>query len=78
MDMKSRITKNLITTFFGALLMFIAVAMLLLDRLPIIEGVDFSWLEMVGTAVLGWAFFTAKDTLLEGIFLNLFKIKSDG
>jgi hypothetical protein len=51
--------------------------MFILNRIPLYD-VDFSWMEMVGTAVLGWVFLMAKDTLLEGIFLNIFKIKNDG
>ena len=57
--------------------MLMALVMFILNRIPIYE-VDFSWMEMVGTAVLGWVFLMAKDTLLEGIFLNIFKINKNG
>ena len=36
-----------------------------------------STLELATIAVLGWVFLTARDTLLEGLFLNLFKIKKE-
>jgi hypothetical protein len=31
-------------------------------------------METASVAILGWVFLTARDTLLEGVFLNLFKI----
>ena len=77
METKNRVFKNKITSTFGAILMLVALSMFLLDRLPIIEGVEFSWLEMLGTAMLGWVFLMAKDSLLEGLFLNIFKIKQN-
>lgn len=72
--MKQRILRNWITTIFGSILMLVAVTMLIANRIPQVN-VDFSWVEMVGTAVLGWVFLMAKDSLLEGLFLGIFKIK---
>ena len=71
--MKNRIIRNWITTIFGTLLMFAALAMLIANRIPT-ANIDFSWLEMVGTALLGWVFLMAKDSLLEGLFLGVFRI----
>jgi hypothetical protein len=34
-------------------------------------------LEIVMVMILGWVFLFAKDTLLEGLFLSVFKIKKD-
>jgi hypothetical protein len=72
--MKTRIIKNWITTVFGTLLMFAGLAMLVANRIPD-TNINFSWMEMVGTALLGWVFLMAKDSLLEGLFVGFFKIK---
>jgi len=69
--MKTRL-KNWITSIFGGVLMALAVTMFILNKMGTI---DFSWLEMVGVAVLGWVFLWAKDTLIEGLFLGIFKMK---
>ena len=72
--MKSRIFRNWITTIFGSLLMFAALILLILDRIQNVKF-DFTWYEMLTTAVLGYVFLTAKDSLLEGLFMKLFRIK---
>lgn len=72
--MKQRIIRNWITTIFGTLLMFTAIAMLIANRIPE-TNIAFSWMEMVGTALLGWVFLMAKDSLIEGLFMGVFKIK---
>jgi hypothetical protein len=36
--------------------------------------INVSIMETASVAILGWVFLTARDTLLEGVFLNLFKI----
>ena len=69
--MKARL-KNWITSVFGGLLMLLAIAMFVAEKL---DKIDFSWIEMVGVAVLGWVFLWAKDTLIEGLFLGIFKMK---
>ena len=73
--MRQRIIRNWITTVFGTLLMFTAIAMLIANRIPT-ANIDFSWMEMVGTALLGWVFLMAKDSLIEGLFLGVFRIKA--
>lgn len=73
--MKNRIIRNWITTIFGTLMMLTALAMLIANRIPE-ANIDFSWMEMVGTALLGWVFVMAKDSLLEGLFLGVFRIKA--
>ena len=72
-ETKNRIVRNWVTTVFGTLLMLAALAMLIANRIPQ-ANIDFSWLEMVGTALLGWVFLMAKDSLLEGLFMGMFKI----
>jgi len=73
--MKTRLIRNIITTIIGTLLMIIGIAMLVANRIPT-TNVDFSWIEMVGTMLLGWVFLMAKDSLIEGLFMGFFKIKA--
>ena len=74
-ETKNRIVRNWVTTVFGTLLMLAALAMFIANRIPQ-ANIDFSWLEMVGTALLGWVFLMAKDSLLEGLFMGIFKISA--
>lgn len=71
---KNRIVRNWVTTVFGSLLMMAALVMLIANRVPS-ANIDFSWIEMVGTALLGWVFLMAKDSLIEGLFMNIFRIE---
>lgn len=69
--MKERL-QNWLTTCIGAILMLVAITMYILSK---VKGYEISLIETMSVAVLGWVFLTARDTLLEGLFLNLFKIK---
>ncbi len=69
--MKKRL-QNWITSIVGAVLMALAIAMYVIDKFYEFE---IPVLETVMVAVLGWVFLTARDTLLEGLFFNLFKVK---
>lgn len=71
--MKERL-QNWLTTCIGAILMLVAITMYILSK---VKGYEISLIETMSVAVLGWVFLTARDTLLEGLFLNLFKIKKD-
>jgi uncharacterized membrane protein len=75
MNAKQRVLKNWITTAFGTLAMFGALAMLIANRIPSVN-IDFSWMEMIGTALFGWVFIMAKDSLIEGLFLSVFKVEA--
>lgn len=75
MNTKQRILKNWITTVFGALAMFGALVMLIANRIPSVN-IDFSWMEMIGTALFGWVFVMAKDSLIEGLFFSVFKVEA--
>ena len=75
MKTKDRVLKNTLTSVFGGLLLIASLTMFVFNTFNY-KDVDFSWMEMCGTALLGWVFLTAKDTLLEGVFLNMFKVKS--
>lgn len=70
--MKDRL-KNWMTTAIGAILMLTAVTMYIISKFK--ADMDIHMTEVASVAALGWVFLTARDTLLEGIFLNLFKIK---
>jgi hypothetical protein len=54
--------------------MIAALAMYVVSKFQ--SDVDIHVTEIASVAVLGWVFLTARDTLLEGIFMNLFKIKN--
>lgn len=70
---KERLFKHWITSVFGVILMGLSVGMFLLNHFkPTAQ--PFTVTEMVTVAVLGWVFMMAKTSLLEGIFLGLFKI----
>jgi hypothetical protein len=69
--MKERL-QNWLTTAIGAVLMLTAITMYVLSK---VKDFDVSLIETASVAVLGWVFLTARDTLLEGMFMNIFKIK---
>ncbi len=71
--MKERL-QNILTTSIGAVLMITAITMYVLSK---VNNFDVTILETASVALLGWVFLTARDTLLEGVFLNLFKIKKE-
>ena len=72
--MKERF-KNKITSWIGVILMTVAIFLYVAGKYS--DKFETSTLELATIAVLGWVFLTARDTLLEGLFLNLFKIKKD-
>lgn len=72
--MKERF-KNKITSWIGVILMTIAIFLYIAGKYS--DKFETSTLELATIAVLGWVFLTARDTLLEGLFLNLFKIKKE-
>ena len=72
--MKERF-KNKITSWIGVVLMAVAIFLYVAGKYS--DKFETSTLELATIAVLGWVFLTARDTLLEGLFLNLFKIKKD-
>jgi hypothetical protein len=72
--MKERL-KNKITSWIGVILMSVAIFLYIAGKYS--DKFETSTLELATIAVLGWVFLTARDTLLEGLFLNLFKIKKE-
>ena len=72
--MKERL-KNKITSWIGVILMSVAIFLYIAGKYS--DKFETSTLELATIAVLGWVFLTVRDTLLEGLFLNLFKIKKE-
>ena len=72
--MKERL-KNKLTSWIGVILMAVAIFLYVAGKYS--DKFETSALELATIAVLGWVFLTARDTLLEGLFLNLFKIKKE-
>ena len=70
--MKERF-RNLITTIIGTMIMLSGVLALLLDMFGIIAPISIWTIAII--ELLGWLFVAAKDTLLEGLTFNLFKLK---
>ena len=65
--------QNWFTTIIGAILMITAVTMYVVDKFQ--PSFEIHVTEIAAVAVLGYVFLMAKDTLLEGLFLNIFRIK---
>jgi len=72
--MKERL-KNKLTSWIGVILIAVAIFLYVAGKYS--DKFETSTLELATIAVLGWVFLTARDTLLEGLFLNLFKIKKE-
>lgn len=70
--MKERL-QNWMTTLIGAILMLTAVGLYILSKFK--PEVEIHITEVGAIAVLGYVFLMAKDTLLEGLFMNIFKVK---
>ena len=70
--MKDRL-QNWFTTIIGAILMVTAVTMYIVDKFQ--PTFEIHVTEIAAVAILGYVFLMAKDTLLEGLFLNIFRIK---
>lgn len=64
-----------ITTVIGLLFLFGALGMVAMN---LFYDKDFAaWTTIIPLSLLGWVFLWAKNSLLEGITLGLFKVKSD-
>jgi hypothetical protein len=71
--MKERF-QNKITTTIGIVMMLAAVGLYIGSKFA---NYEISVLELGGVSALGWVFLTAKDSLIEGVLLNVFKIKKE-
>ena len=59
--------RNYYTTIIGAVVMLISIIAFFMKMV--------SMIELVTLLVIGWIFLRAKDSLIEGLFFNIFKIK---
>lgn len=73
--MKKRL-KNWITTVIGIIMMLLGIGMIVVNYFNLVEK-DIPVLEIVMIMIFGWTFLFAKDSLLEGMFLSIFKIKKE-
>ena len=71
--MKERF-QNKITTGIGVTLMLAALGLYIGSKFA---NYEVTVLELGGVSALGWVFLTAKDSLIEGVLLNVFKIKKE-
>jgi hypothetical protein len=70
--MRERIIGNWKTTIIGIPILlyalFITVCTILRNKVSFCEGCDYKVTEILIAWFAGWAFFTAKETLLTGMF----------
>lgn len=71
MKMKERI-QNWATTIIGAIIIILGLSLYTLSQF---KDFQIGLVEFITLMVLGWVFLTSKNTLLEGVFLNIFRIK---
>jgi len=71
--MKERF-QNKITTGIGITLMLAAVGLYVGSKFA---NYEVTVLELGGVSTLGWVFLTAKDSLIEGVLLTMFKVKKE-
>lgn len=65
--------KNKYTSIIGAIILAGAGVLFVIGKYN--EKFDLSILEFGALMAVGYIFLMAKDSLIEGIFLNIFKIK---
>lgn len=64
-----------ITTFIGLLFLIATLTMIVMN---LFYEKDFAaWSTIIPISLLGWVFLWSKNSLLEGITLGLFKVKSN-
>lgn len=74
MATKIRVIRNWVTTVIGTLLLLGSVALFIISKLKMFEF-DFTYVQLLPTVLLGWVLLMAKDSILEGITMGVFKIK---
>lgn len=65
--------KNKYTSIIGAIILAGAIILFVIGKYN--EKFDLSILEFGALMAVGYIFLMAKDSLIEGLFLNIFKIK---
>tara|TARA_R110000868_G_scaffold89621_2_gene249425 strand:+ start:1331 stop:1555 length:225 start_codon:yes stop_codon:yes gene_type:complete len=71
--MKERFQSK-ITTGIGVTLMLAALGLYIGSKFA---NYEVTVLELGGVSALGWVFLTAKDSLIEGVLLNVFRVKKE-
>ena len=75
METKLRVTRHLITTILGTLIMISDTVLFFWGQLS--EKFDFNLVTFIPALLLGWVLLMAKDSLLEGITMGVFKLKKE-
>lgn len=74
MTPKNRLREG-VTTFIGLLFLISVLTMIAMN---LFYEKDFAaWSTIIPISLLGWVFLWAKNSLLEGITLGLFKVKAN-
>lgn len=77
MKIKIRVLRNWVTTILGSLLMLFAIVLYLFSKLGKFDF-EFTFVQLLPVVLLAWVLLMAKDSILEGITMGFFKIKSKG
>jgi len=72
---KIRLVRNIVTTIIGSLLLLAATGLWVASKFANVEF-EFSFIQLLPAVLLGWVLLMAKDSLLEGITMGIFKLKS--
>jgi hypothetical protein len=73
METKLRITRHLITTVIGTIIMLSSTAMFIIGQFS--DKIDFNLITFTPFLLLGWTLLMAKNSILTGITAGLFKLK---
>lgn len=71
----NRVVKNWITSALGIILMFTALGLYVGHKYGVVE-MELTMLELAGMLVLGYVFLMAKDSLITGLFMGIFKVNA--
>lgn len=73
METQLRVTQHTVTTVLGTLTMLAAIVLFFWGRLS--DKFEFGLGTLIPVLLLGWVLLMAKDSLLEGITMGVFKLK---
>ena len=72
MDTKLRLVQNVITTILGTIIISAGIGLFFYGRIT--GKFEFGLPMFIPTMLLGWVLLMAKDSLLEGITMGVFKL----
>lgn len=72
---KIRVVRNIVTTIIGSLLLLAAIGLWVASKFANVDF-EFTFIQLLPAVLLGWVLLMAKDSLLEGITMGIFKIKA--